>query len=166
MGRAPSAIPKAGDEGVADLFDGLREAIGDIADSFEQMKTSTKTYGGTSIGDSAASAAGVGGRFRFPDVATAKKIRGSFADRRDNIKKRRTRIERAQEALAQQFAADPESLGYSDQAIQSLTSLYRLNESMYKYSDNYIKKLDKAIEAYERNEDETSRSFSGGQAQR
>jgi hypothetical protein len=149
---------------VADLFDGLREAIGDIADSFEKMKTGTKTYGGTSLGDSAASLAGTGGRFRFPDVATAKKIKANFEDRRDNIDRRKRRIEAARDALGQQFAADPESLGYSEQAIQSLNSLHTLNQSMFKYSDNYVKKLEKAIAAYERNEDETSSSFSGGQA--
>lgn len=161
MGHTPRATPKAGDEGVADLFDGLREAIDDIADSFKKMSAPPKTYGGTSLGESAASVAGTGRGFRFPDIATANKLKGSFEDRRDNIRKRQKRIERAQQALGQQFADDPESMGYSDQALQSLDSLDRLNQSMYTYADNYVKKFEKAIDAYKKQDDEASVGFDG-----
>lgn len=150
---------------MADLFDGLREAIDDIADSFKKMSAPPKTYGGTSLGESAASLAGTGGGYRFPDLATARKIKAGFEDRRDNIQRRERRIISAQEALAGQFASDPESMGYSDQAVQSLTSLLQLNRSMYTYADNYVKKFERAIEAYEKQDGEASISFQGGRAQ-
>lgn len=164
MGCTPNAISQAGDEGVADLFDGLREAIDDIADSFKKMATPPKTYGGTSLGDSAASLAGTGGGYRFPDLATARKIKAGFEDRRDNIRKRERRIQSARDALGEQFAQDPESMGYSDQAVQSLDSLLKLNRSMFTYTDNYIKKFERAIEAYEKQDNEASSSFQGGRA--
>lgn len=149
---------------MADLFDGLREAIDDIADSFKKMSAPPKTYGGTSLGDSAASLAGTGGGYRFPDLATARKIKAGFEDRRDNIRKREERILSARDALGMQFAQDPESMDYCNQAVQSLDSLHKLNRSMFTYTDNYVKKFERAIEVYEKQENETSSSLRGGKA--
>lgn len=138
------------------VLDAVNSVIEDL-----QKKAPRKTYGGTSLGESALGASGAGGHFRFPDVATAKKIIAKFEERMDSINKRQQLIEKAQRALESRFAEDPESVSYRDVAMNSLQRLYELNESMFTYTDNYIKKINKAIEAMHQLDDESARSLGG-----
>ncbi|MGH3431481.1 MAG: hypothetical protein ACRDQB_01450 [Thermocrispum sp.] len=125
-----------------EIFEGVVGAVEKAAKSVEQ-----KTYGGTTLGESALSATGAGGHFRFPDVATAKDIIADYEDRLDSFEKRAERIENARGALDGHICQDPETFGFVGDAKGSLDSLQQLNESMIKYTEGYITKLERAIKA-------------------
>lgn len=151
---------------MADSFwDGLVESIiGDAAAAFEK----TKTYGGTSIGDSLGSSieaerGGKGGYFAV-DLQTADKIKQQFENRRRSIEERNEAIMAAEEALGRQFANDPESMGYNNQALRSIKSLRRLNKSMETYTSNYIAKIERAIETYRKDDDAAADTYKAGKA--
>lgn len=120
-----------------------------------------KTYGGSSIGESAASATGASGRFVFPDVESARGFINDFEDRLESMKKRAKRIERARELLMGQICDDPRTPQYVERARTSLDALDELNESMRKYSANYVLKLNKAIKAMEDIDEQTAHGLRG-----
>lgn len=138
------------------VLDAVNSVVEDL-----QKTMPRKTYGGTSLGESALSASGAGGRFVFPDVGAARKIRTRFEDRLDSIRARQKLIRKAEFALQERFAEDPESIGYRDGALNSLLRLDELNESMFKYTENYIEKINKAISAMRAIDDDSARALGG-----
>lgn len=137
-----------------DIADDISEAVGKASKAVEQ-----RTYGGSSIGESALSATGAGGYFRFPDVASARKIVNAYEDRLRSIRDRQTRIDKASRALHEHISDDPETKVYREDALRSLASLETLNTSMFTYAENYIKKIERAIKAMNDIDDDTADSL-------
>lgn len=140
-----------------DIVDDINDAVRKASKSAGQ-----RTYGGTSLGESALSSTGASGHFSFPDVGAARKIINDYEDRLDSIKKRQKRIYAAREALSQQISEDPETGGYVQDAHRSLDSLERLNTSMKTYAANYIEKIERAIEAMKDIDDDTADGYRKG----
>lgn len=139
-----------------DIADDIAKAVGTVSKTVEQ-----RTYGGSSIGESALSSTGAGGHFRFPDVAAARKIINDYEDRLRSIDKRKERIDHARAALGLDISQDPETDGFVKDARQSLDSLERLNFSMREYASNYIKKIETAIKAMKDIDDNSADAFRG-----
>ncbi|MGH3467542.1 MAG: hypothetical protein ACRDQF_07410 [Thermocrispum sp.] len=125
-----------------DIADGMTDAVQRATASFDK-----KTYGGTSLGESALSTTGSGGHFRFPDAAAAEACVSDYEDSLRSFNKRKTRIERARGNLDREICGDPETYAFVGDAKRSLDSLEQLNESMITYTKNYIKKIERAIKA-------------------
>lgn len=140
-----------------EVMDEVARDVGDAA----AKAGPRKTYGGTSIGESAASATGASGRFVFPDVESARGFINDFEDRLRSIKKRAKRIEFARDLLTSQICDDPRTPQYVERAQQSLQALDELNESMGKYSENYVTKLKTAIKAMEDIDERTAHGLRG-----
>jgi hypothetical protein len=120
----------------------------DILDSLEAQR---KKYGGTSIGASAAGAAG-GKGFRFPDEDAANKMIKRFETRAESIEKRQVLIEKAKTALRREFSADEVSHSYVQKAMASLDALEELNKSAFEYAKNYARKIEAVKDAKHRTE--------------
>lgn len=143
---------------------GAIESVADaVADAVDEAgwNAARKKYGGSSFVDRVSSASGASGHFRFPDEATAKKIVSNFEDRAENIEKRRKLIDKALLSLRKKFAEDPASLGYSEDAVQSLARLRELNNSMHTYATNYAEKINRAIKAMHDRDEESAHGFGG-----
>lgn len=138
-------------------IDAVTKAVEDAAWSVERRK-----YGGTSLGESASSATGASGHFRFPDADAARQIRDRFHDRLKNMEKREEAIRQAQRSLRERFAEDPESESYRSDALNSLDRLDELNESMKKYTENYINKINRAISGMRAIDDDTADGLDKG----
>lgn len=125
--------------------------LGDWDDILESLEVHKKTYGGSSIGGSAAlTASGKG--FRFPDEASANKIIASFEERAKSMTKRRDLIFDARQSLSERFSDDDVSDGYREKALNSLAALEELNSSALKYAENYVRKIE-AVKAKKLAED-------------
>lgn len=140
-----------------DIADDIAKAVGKVSKTVEQ-----RTYGGSSIGESALSATGAGGHFRFPDVASAKAVVQDYEERLKSIDMRQERIDNARLALMEKIADDPETKGYREEALRSLASLEALNTSMFTYAENYINKIDRAIKAMKDIDDDTADALGKG----
>ena len=128
------------------------------AEILDYLDLERKKYGGSTLLDKVYLHA-TGKGFRFPDDATAEKIRDRFRERVQEMADRDRLIDDAISNLKQEFSQDDWSCGYADRAINSLRSLKQLNKSAMEYAENYANKIDRAIQLKRSEEEEIGDSL-------
>lgn len=144
---------------MGDIMDGVGDVVGGAVKRLEGLfEKEQKTYGGSSIADGVL--AGTGGRgFRFPSEDEAQAMIKTFKDRAESIERRQKLIEKAIEALANEFSADDVSVGYAKRAMDSLVALGKLNESAFNYANGYVERIDAVKRDKQHGEQEASDVF-------
>lgn len=84
---------------------------------------------------------GTGGQYMFASIADLDAVIAQWKDQREAILADGQKIQQAAGAIYAP-AGDGMSGGMTDTSLQSLDALYQHNRAMFKYADDYIRKLE------------------------